>query len=269
MPRDVPRGTKTAARAMPRVRSEMAGAQARAKPSGIPRPEPIRRGSRAEALEKIWQASLRAQAFSHGTLGAPGSGKTWHLQDLVGRTLARGPAEIALIHDAKEREAQYRGRVVATVDEWCLSPSSGGSTTIVFHPGDDGGSGPADVARLAFRLARAEVASLVVLDELYHALTPGGAGWEDPQIMSRMLREGASQGISVAWTTQLPQRIPAEAFDLAETVALFRLQRRSVEHVRRSFALDDEACDILPTLGQGEFLLSTPDGWARTIYGPR
>jgi DNA helicase HerA-like ATPase len=114
----------------------------------------------------------------------------------------------------------------------------------------------------------------VLPDELYAAMK-GRQTWdtEPGQKQSTtawLFREGSSQGISIAWTTQVPQSLPTEAIDLSETVAIFHLEGRSASYAADAFRLPPEAVSLLSKLDRGEFLLfSAHRGWDGKIYGPK
>lgn len=235
------------------------------------------RGSRAEALDLIFESAERdGEGFRHGALGMPRVGKTYHLKEVVDQALERGVAQLVLIHDVKKREPQYEGLQRADRGElMARPPQEGDPPVIVFHPGPQADEVVTveEVAQLGRQVGRSGTTVLVLPDELYAAMK-GRQTWdtEPGQKQSTtawLFREGSSQGISVAWTTQVPQSLPTEAIDLSETVALFHLEGRSASYAVDAFRLPPEAAALLSKLERGEFLLfSAHRGWDGKIYGP-
>lgn len=238
-------------------------------PPGVSRPA---RGTRADALELIFATAIRdREGFRHGVLGSPRYGKTFHLQQVVDQALARRVVDVALVHDVKRAEPQYRGTVRASVaDLVARPPGPADSRAIVFHPAAGSLERPTveEIAALGLQLARAGQRALVLPDELYHGMK-GRQTWEGASF-PRILREGSSQGVSSAWTTQIPQSLPTEACDLSETIALFHLQGRSARYAVDAFRLPPDAERLLGELERGECLIvSAADGWDGKVYGPR
>jgi hypothetical protein len=236
------------------------------------------RGTRAEALDLIFETAERdGEGFRTGALGMPRVGKTHHLKEVVDQAHERGIVSVALIHDVKKREAQYEGLVRSSPEDLrARPPAEGDSPIIVFHPGPGADEVVAveEVSAFGRQLGRGGTPTLVLVDELYAALK-GRQTWDTEQGQKQsttawLFREGSSQGISIAWTTQVPQSLPTEALDLTETVALFHLEGRSASYAAEGFRLPPEAVALLSKLDRGEFLLfSAHRGWDGKIYGPK
>jgi hypothetical protein len=229
------------------------------------------RGTRAEALEIIFASAVRdGEGFRHGALGAPRFGKTFHVRDVVDEALERGIVDVAFVHDVKKREVQYEGIVRADpADLRARPPADDDPPVVVFHPrpGDVAIVSLEDVAALGWQTARAGTRTVVVPDELYAGLKSRQT-W-DGATTGKVFREGSSQGLSICWTTQIPQSLPTETCDLSETVALFHLEGRSASYATDIFRLPAEAEALLSQLGRGEFLLfSSYQRWDGKIYGP-
>jgi hypothetical protein len=235
---------------------------------------PGRHGTRAEALELIFETAIRdGEGFRHGALGAPRFGKTYHMEEVVAESLDRGIAELVLIHDCKRLEVQYddypegvradcadlTGRPLGDEDE----------PVIVFHgdPTNNVKCRVEEVAALGLQQGRQGTATVVMIDELYHAMKARQT-WTGPSF-AECLREGSSQRVSTGWTTQIPQALPTEALDLTETIAIFKLKRRSLRYVVQMMELEPEAEKVIGRLERGEFILITDDGWNGVIYGPK
>jgi len=236
------------------------------------------RGTRAEALDLVFETAERdGEGIRHGALGMPRVGKTFHLKDVVDQVHERGIVSVSLIHDVKRAEPQYEGLVRSSpADLTARPPGEEDAPVIVFHPG----AGELEVvsveevAQFGRKLGHQGTPTLVLIDELYAALK-GRQTWDTEAGQKRsttawLFREGSSQRISVAWTTQVPQSLPTEAIDLSETVALFHLEGRSASYAAEAFRLPPEAVALLSKLDRGEFLLfSAHRGWDGKIYGPK
>jgi hypothetical protein len=203
-------------------------------------------------------------------LGTPRFGKTYHLQEVVSRAVELGIVQFGLIHDTKRAEPQYQGTVRDNVADLAARPlGEGDSRVIVFHPNPASGTRVSleEIAALGLRMGRAGAAVVVVGDELYKGLRSARC-WDGPSF-AEALREGSSIGVSTAGTTQIPQSLPTEAMDLAETTALFMLQGRSLTYAEEQLRLPPEAVSVIRNLQRGEFVLVTNTGdWDGVIYGP-
>lgn len=246
-------------------------AQSRA---GKDRPLSVSRGTRAAALEIIFRTAIEdGEGFRHGALGAPRFGKTYHMIEVADQALDRGIAELLLIHDCKRLEVQYDAYPegvradVADLQVRQIGPED--PPVVVFHgdPAANVKCSVEDVAALGLQQGRQGTPTLVLIDELYHGMKARQT-WSGPSF-PEILREGSSQRVSSAWTTQIPQALPTEALDLTETVAIFNLKRRSLRYAVQMLDLEPEAVKVIPRLARGEFILITDDGWDGVIYGPK
>jgi len=243
-------------------------------------PADVKRGTRTNALDIIFETAERDhEGFRHGALGAPRYGKTYHLIDVASQALDRGIADLLLLHDCKRLDVQYTefGLEVVRVDRADLQSrplNPEDPPVVVFHgaPAEGRKCQVEEVAALGLEQGRAGTGTLVLIDELYRGMKARQT-WAGPSF-AECLREGSSQRVSTAWTTQIPQSLPTEAMDLTETIAVFRLKRRSLRYARRMLELDaDEegarTVEIISALGRGEFILITDDGWNGLVYGPK
>jgi hypothetical protein len=243
-------------------------------------PADVKRGTRADALELIFETAERDhEGFRHGALGAPRYGKTYHLIDVADQALERGISDLLLIHDCKRLDVQYThfGLEIVRVDEADLQSrplNEEDPPVVVFHgsPAEGRKCQVEEVAALGLEQGRAGTGTLVLIDELYQGMKARQT-WAGPSF-AECLREGSSQRVSTAWTTQIPQSLPTEAMDLTETIAVFRLKRRSLRYARKMLELDQDdegarTIEIISALGRGEFILITDDGWNGIVYGPK
>jgi hypothetical protein len=239
--------------------------------AGVAGPRKIGRGTRAQALDLIFQtAEEDHEGFRHGVLGTPRYGKTYHLKEVVAASQSRGISELALIHDCKRLDVQYEGVVRADVEDLAARPmKEDDEATIVFHgdPANGKRCSVEAVAALGLRQGRQGTATVVLIDELFHGMKARQT-WEG-QSFAEILREGSSQRVSSAWTTQIGQALPTEALDCTETMALFRLKGRSLRYAIDKLDVPPDAQEIVRTLERGEFILLTSvDDWDGIVYGP-
>jgi DNA helicase HerA-like ATPase len=109
-----------------------------------------------------------------------------------------------------------------------------------------------------------------VIDEVYDAMKTRQtftSGTEGPT--SDVFRKGRSRGISIVCGTQIPQTLPTDVLDLADTIAVGRLKRRSLAYAERTWELEPEMVAAIRVLERGQFvLLDDASEWDRTVYGP-
>ncbi len=233
----------------------------------------IRRATRAEALDIIFATAIEEkEGFRHGVLGIPRRGKTYHLKEVTEEALERGLCEWVFIHDCKRADVQYEGNVRADVADLAARPLRPEDQPIVVFHGDPANGVRADVeecAAFALRHGRAGNPSLMEVDELTHGMKSART-WSVPNSsFAEIIREGSSQKVSSAWTTQFPQWTPPECLDFSETIAIFQLNGRSLSYIVEMLRLPPAAEDVIRNLKKGEFILYTMHGdWDETIYGP-
>ena len=254
-----------------------------ASPRSAPRPSalaPIRRGTRAQAVEKILADALAdGEGFSFGAVGSPRYGKTHFLAAVLEAARERGLVEVALIHDTKRPgQPQYPGVICAGVDDFIVRADELATAPAIVLNSESWLSQPSPQEACEMALAireesRAKVA--VVLDEVYKA-TDGFGNWQKSEVNGRdlalfplFLREGTSQNISTLWTTQIPQELPTACKVLTRAVAQFHLESLAADAATEKFRLDADGPAILRALVRGEFVLFCQGSeWDRTIYGP-
>lgn len=272
-------GTPPAKRPVSSLQREMAAAPERPELGEVDR-EPAKgsggrpaRGMRAELLDRIFESAERdGEGFRHTVLGAPRYGKTYHLKEVVTAALDRDIVDVVFVHDCKRADVQYEGQVRGSVEDLVAIPlDPEGDPVIVFH------AQPACSVEAvsAFALARARSAklrSLVLVDELYQGLKARQV-WDVPSgsksSTAEILREGSSQGVSYAATTQIPQALPTECIDLPDTVAIYHLDGRSLSYACDQLRLPKDAEQVIRGLKRGECVLWTAaEGCDLRVYGP-
>lgn len=238
-----------------------------------------RRGTRAQALGIIFRTAVEdGEGWRHGVLGAPRYGKTYHLKEVAEQSQERGLSDLTLIHDCKRLDVQYEGVVRVDVADLAARPlTAEDEPTIVFHGDPAAGKkcSVEDVAALGLRQGRSGTSTAIVIDELFHGLKSRQC-WGNPATgeaqgsFGEVLREGSSQRVSSAWTTQIPQAVPTEGLDCTETVAVFHLNGRCLRYIVKAFELPPEAAAVIAGLQRGEFvLLTSADDWDGIVYGPK
>jgi hypothetical protein len=235
----------------------------------IPRLVQPHKGTSDEALALIFAPLKRGDGFRHGALGAPGFGKTFHMNVVVDEALDRGLVDIILTHDTKGAESEFIGVELASP---AAAPPPGAAERHhhLVYRGDvrnDVDCPVEDVALFGKRLAqKEELRVLLNVGELDNCLTDGGRSWEAPTV-----RWFSSQGrklrACLTWTNQQPKRCPDEIFDQSTTIAFLHLDARSSNYLGNTLLLDPAMVEVLPRLAIGEFVLWVPGGdWNRRIY---
>jgi hypothetical protein len=127
-----------------------------------------------------------------------------------------------------------------------------------------------DVASLAQNIAATSRGLVLVnIDELADA-TNGGQAWrreEGESRIAQVFRKGRGVGISIAWTTQVPQSLPREAFALSDTMGIFRLSGREVEYLTSKRLINPALAETIQGLQIGEWILyDKARPWDEQIY---
>lgn len=223
----------------------------------------------AEWEQVVWQilAPIRhGQGTRHLWVGDTGMGKTTANRQLIDKALKLPTVAIVLTVDEKDPyEAQYAGTY--RIDPDALAASPPGPTEsrrhVVFR-GVAVSRNPEQsvscdsVAQMAWEIVYASdrrQGVILNLDELADALIPNSQNWEGSAIAGGY-RKGRSVGISVIAGIQQPQLLPREAFGLAETMGLFRMDGREADYLRQKRVISAETAERLPHLTVGEFILS-------------
>ena len=237
----------------------------------------LRRSSSAAALRLCLEDAIQdREGTGVGTVGSPRYGKTYFLRRVHAAMLARGVADLVVIHDAKAAEPQFEGMVVKSLADFVSRAGAQGGVwppTVVFHH-----------ANLLERPTVQEAASVAVAacevghkpcgcaDEVVKA-TNGRQDWlkpdEGPCFYPLIIREGGAQRISHTWGTQVPQQLPTECKVLTRTVAIFHCEGLAADAASEHFRLGSDGTDVLYRLERGQFVLFCQGrDWDRTIYGP-
>jgi hypothetical protein len=219
------------------------------------------------ALEEITAPALRGDGWRHGWLGDSGMGKTNANKWLILYALEKNRANLCLSLDDKSNHyAQYKGAYRANPAHLRrLPPNAGESQNHIVFRGvaltrsfDDGCSAE-EVARCAQEMAQVSPGLVLInIDELADA-TNGGQAWkrEDgtESRIAQIFRKGRGLGLSITWTTQVPQSLPREAFALSDTIGIFRLSGREVEYLLSKRAITQNLASTIPNLKVGDFVL--------------
>lgn len=229
-----------------------------------------------EAIDIITGPLGHDEAIRHGWLGDSGMGKSVANCILIEYLLAKKLAALVLTMDDKTPKKSYypRGCMRSTIHDY-MGNHQGTGNHVVFrgvsmNRNKDETVEPGQIAELAWDLVREAPLQVVVnIDELSDA-TPGqGQAWlSESEPLAQVFRKGRGAGISVVWTTQLPQTLPLEAFGLSETLAIFRLDGREVDYLYRKRVLSTELVEVVTALEVGEWVLYRKGrgGWDGNIY---
>lgn len=236
--------------------------QARSEPT---RHQPTRtRKPQIEAAKRIVQLAGPRQGARHVALGGTGKGKTWWLRNFA--AFAATNHDYVLIHDAKDREPQYEGELYERIGNVVTNPPRG--NTLVFRQSTH----PESVAKYGWRLADHGKTSLVLIDELYDALSSDmHFAAKGNSAIAHIARKGRSRGVSLVSTTQMPQSLPTVILTQSDTKALFANDSRSLAYLESSLKLSASpgVVETIRTLKVGEFvLIEQGSDWDGVIYGP-
>lgn len=225
------------------------------------RPTSTSRAPQARAIATIWEVAGAGQGTRVIALGGTGMGKTF----FEGRFVedARNRLHYVLIHDAKDRTPQFRGAVRDSAFHLHREPTN--QRVVIFREED-----PETVAELGWRASERGQTSLVVIDELYDAMSSAMHFRAKKGRISEILRKGRSKGVSLLVSTQIPQSMPTEVMDLTDFKVVFRLDSRSLNYVVQALRLDWKMAGVIQRLKRGEFVLIQQGvDWDGTIYGPQ
>lgn len=232
-----------------------------------------------QALAEIIASARRGDGWRHGWLGDSGMGKTRANVELVEYALKTGGAHLVLTLDDKSNHyAQYEGTF--RIDPNHLRgnhPANGERQNHIVFRGVaisrrfDRGCSAEDVGLLAQEIAGTSRGLILVnIDELADA-TNGGQAWKREEGESRIaqiFRKGRGVGISITWTTQVPQSIPREAFALSDTIGIFRLSGREIEYLLSKRVITPQLAAVIPHLQVGQWVLYNKNrgDWDGRVY---
>lgn len=224
-------------------------------------PNGLSRAPQNAAIGLVYAYAGQRQGWRLTTIGGTGSGKTYLQRRLVSRAHERH--DYVLIHDAKDRTPQYGGAIRSMVADVHRDPPS--HKTVVIRDDD-----PETVAELGWRIADKGGTALVVIDELYDALSaPMHFRARGASRISEIYRKGRSRGVSILGSTQIPQSLPTVVIDLSDFKFIFRLDSRSLNYIEASLNLTHEIVSTIRSLAIGQFVVVQQGvEWNRTVYGP-
>ena len=217
------------------------------------------RASFDEAIALICDAETKGDGIRHGWIGTTGSGKTTSLKMLLERSDL-----FTLVHDEKGRESQFGAVTVTRIED---APDE---ATMVTFKGNvfEGTHVEAEyVASLGVNLCRAVRQQVrIVIDELDAAVSESGTTLNSPSLKVAF-GQGRALGLSVFWTTQMPQRVPGPAFDQSSTIAIGCLAAKSLNYLEERLHLDKDMIRVIPTLEVGEFVIyENGRPWNGVVY---
>lgn len=212
----------------------------------------------------------KGNGYRHGWIGSSGKGKTY-----ASRALIESPGGLTLIHDTSKAEPEFPGvRYFPTTAAALAQPVADVMDLSAIGFRGDAFAGVTcdveDVAALALIAARRKLPTRLVIDELNCAVSESGQ-----RLTSDSLREaltaGRTMGLSIVWSTQIPQRVPGVVFDLCTTIGIFWVGAKSLNYLDERLLLDPDMIDAIAGLDVGEFVLHRDGGvpWDRTIYRVR
>jgi hypothetical protein len=232
-----------------------------------------------KALAEIIAPSKRGDGWRNGWLGDSGMGKTTANAFLIEYALTHGGADLVLTLDDKSNHyAQYQGCFRGNPGDLHKNPPGinenqrhivfrGVALTRRFNEG----CSAEDLAELGQGIVGASKGLVLInIDELADA-TNGGQAWkrdEGESKIAQVFRKGRGVGLSITWTTQVPQSLPREAFALSDTIGSFRLSGREVEYIESKRVITPELAAVIPSLQVGQFIVynKARGEWDGNIY---
>jgi len=229
-----------------------------------------------EPIAVITEPLTRDEAIRHGWLGDTRQGKTVANRILLEYVLAKRLVNLILTMDVKTPKVTgYPNAIMrSTVHHYMMDRHELHNHVVfrgqAYRRDKNDNVTPAEIAELAWDIVReAPLQVLVNIDELSDA-TPGqGQAWlSESEPVQALFRKGAGAGVSICWTTQLPQTLPLEAFALSETLGIFRLDGREVDYLYRKRVLSEDLIEVIPALQKGEwvFYRKGRGGWDGNVY---
>jgi hypothetical protein len=223
----------------------------------------VRSREKAEiAWARIGAPLREGEGIRVGALGVTRIGKTTGIRSMLGFLKARW--NVILVDDWKYREPQYDHDQRIARAELVFEDPPEQYPAVILVRGHERRL-IEESAAAAMKLGYADVPTCLVADELSRATTDGGREWIAPSVR-QILLEGGGNGVSLIWTTQLPQRTPVAAFDQSVLV-LFNPGRKALSYLEDTKVIGSEEAKILPTLQRGEFIVSQADAdWDGVVY---
>lgn len=266
---------------MPKAPRRMAAQAEGQESTSLPRPRQsegaetrsIRRAPYSQLVADARAAAPSGEGSLVTFIGPPRHGKTTVMRAFIDEAQERG--ELLLIHDPKI-PAQFDGITVPEATFQALQATATDGTNQIRRFGYE--VDPDDVIALGLDMARGgahqdedgtteapRISTTVVIDEGRH-LIPRRQSWSG-DAAPRAYCEGSSQGLSLYFGTQIPQRLPLECFDYSQAIVLGRCAKRTLPYMEAKLGLDAELSAVLPNLAPGEFVLLIGGmDWNQTIY---
>jgi len=236
-------------------------------PAPAPRVAAVRTEPAALAWERLSEPLERRQGLRVGAIGITGSGKTTSIKDFLAFLVACQRAHLVLVHDVKEPYPQYEGdRICHEADEVISRPPESYPSIAVLRRRDLNHLPSVETAaRVTKHASYTGVPTVLVIDEFKRALSPSGREFES-ETTRELLSEGRGIGASLIWTTQLPQRVPSEAYDQS-VVLMHRCGTKVLSYLISSRVVDERTAAVIAALRPGQFILATPeDDFDGVIY---
>jgi hypothetical protein len=233
---------------------------------------PPAKASREEALELIFAPLAQGDGFRFGAIGAPGSGKTHFMREVIAAALARHQVDLVVTHDVKMATPEFPGGTYVARPSSVFEYSEvERSRHLVFRGdpmSDDGACSVEEAAAIAKTLSRSGLRVLLNVGEIDNALSEGGRGWVAPSARW-FSAQGRALRACLMWTGQQPKRTPDELHDQATAIAYFRLDARSIGYLNERLLLPAAMVEEIPRLERGRFVLYQPGlDWDGRIYPP-
>ncbi len=217
--------------------------------------------SQEAAIRHVFDYAGPRQGWRMIAIGSTGSGKTWFKKKVA--VLSAQRDDYVLIHDAKDKVPQYQGAVRDSVFAFARNPPEG--NTILSRHED-----PERVAELGWKVADKGATSLVLIDEMFDALSaPMHFRAKGKSRIDEIYRKGRSRGVSILGSCQAPQWFPTVALTQSDFKIIFRLDARSLDYAAQSLRLTRAETETIRKLGTGQFVMVQQGvDWNGCVYGP-
>lgn len=211
-----------------------------------------------QAWERLAAPLKKAEGIRVAAVGVTGVGKTTAMIDFLNYLQANRLVTLVLVHDIKGPRPQYDGQIIHEASTALSHPPKEWPATLVLRRrGMDHTPSVEDAARITKAASYHGVPTMLVVDEFNRAVSPSGREITCPSV-GELFSEGRALGASMLWTTQLPQRVPTQAWDQSQ-VMLFRSGSKARSYLDDADVIDRPTAAVVAGLGVGEFVIVGAD----------
>lgn len=244
---------------VPTVRAAAASIQGADEAPPLSRPtstriSPVRTLPADLAWEKLAAPLDRGEGIRIGAIGITGSGKTTSIIAFIRYLIETHRIHLIIVHDIKNPAPQYEGTIEHEADSVLARPPLQYPAVAVLRRRDIDHIPSVELAaRVTKHASYNGVPTMLVVDEFKRACSPSGREFEAPTI-KELLSEGRAIGASLIWTTQIPQRVPGEAYDQSK-VLIHRSGPKVTNYLTGQRIIEERAAGTVAQLRPGQFIL--------------